>query len=447
MRSIATVAPMAFAASAVSARKLLDVLVPAASRATLAEDQFAAQALPQPDSTIAIFNTVVEATREYFGGNDVAERAQFKLTKLFDDSLAAATLETCDASSKARISSASAPFASAWLAPLPGSDMPFWLPGSSFVALLRLRLGFQVAPVPDACVLCKRPNAADVWGHHSVTCGNKYAIHNTVRDAVANLFGDALMAPRLEPQVFPDAPGRRGDIAVTFSAAGRRRRAVIDISVVSPFAVARQAAAARAPGGAAEDAAKEKITSYGELPERAGMELVPMCIDSLGAWNAAAVDLLKRAARDWGKRFDIKASRAIPLAFSALSTILAQAVARLLLANSGVATALPTTGPTWNTEIGTETMENPSGGPTSLRNRFAERRPETNAVQAELARPVPPPAPATTTTDNAADTQRPEQPESPGTDRPTTHSADQAPREAPQSNPGRPPAEEPPRAT
>jgi hypothetical protein len=244
-------------------------------------------------------------------------------------------------------------------------------------------------------MLCRRPGVADVFGYHSVTCGNKYAIHNTLRDVVKNLFGDALMEPKLEPHAFPDAPGRRGDVIITLRGRNTHQRIVVDVSVVSPFAVANFGRAIAQPGGAASKAAEDKIRSYGSLPEGGGVELVPVCADSLGAFNEAGFALLKKAAATWGKRFDVHPSRAIPLTLSVISTVLASEIGKLVVANSGSSTlhdGMPVAGNAPSLDdfpLETQPMENPrtNGQPLSLQNRFAERWHEsTRLVQQELAR-------------------------------------------------------------
>jgi hypothetical protein len=57
-------------------------------------------------------------------------------------------------------------------------------------------------------------------------------------------------------------------------------------------------------------------------------------VDVFGAWGASALPLLKHAAADWGKRYDLLPSRAVPLALAALAVRLAGGVAKLLLANA-----------------------------------------------------------------------------------------------------------------
>ena len=399
LRSIAAVAPMAFAASSVSANALLKKLVPEVFLERLALDPFAAEALPQPSSVIARFPPVVEKTAAYFDQMVPTKRAQHELTKKFDEALSEemmAEIGAMNVHARARINSARADFASAWLSPLPGAEAPFWLPSASFLALLRVRLGLVVNGRERDCVYCSRPGVVDVMGYHSTLCGNKYALHNSVRNFVATLFEDALWAPRLEPNAFPSAPGRRGDIIVSIPGAGngRAERVVVDVSVVSPFAAARLSRAALAPGGAAELAAEEKLESYSDLPAEAGVRLVPLCVDSLGAWNEEGLKLLKKAARAYGRRFDMSASRAIPLCLASISTVLAGEIARNIVANTAPVDTPPGL-PGWSRAPATAApLENPAGGPTAIGLR-ARRAPETNdATRAELGRAIAPPPPS-----------------------------------------------------
>ena len=246
---------------------------------------------------------------------------------MFDRVLATAPVLT-----RARLQSASAPFASAWLAPLPGADPPVWLSGPAFVALLRFRLALPLADrAPTHCGLCGAPGAADLYGAHAVACKGKWSLHNSLRDSLFEIAGAALWRPRREVNVFPTDPGARIDLFFSFGDPASRNVVVADVAVVSPLALANLHAAAASAGGAATKHEATKVLRYGAAARAAGIKLTPLCVDSLGAWGASALALLRRLARDWGREVDIHPARAIPLVMGALSARIAAGVATLLL--------------------------------------------------------------------------------------------------------------------
>jgi hypothetical protein len=107
---------------------------------------------------------------------------QRRFSSLLDECAFVERLEGSSPAARARLMSASAPHAGAWLCPLPGAIPLVWFPASVFVALLAFRLGLPVtdgAVVPARCAFCGVPGVEDVWGHHARSrTAARWPLHN-----------------------------------------------------------------------------------------------------------------------------------------------------------------------------------------------------------------------------------------------------------------------------
>jgi hypothetical protein len=175
---------------------------------------------------------------------------------------------------RARLMSACAPHAGAWLTGVPGvPDESAWLRPEEFVLACRLRLGLAVAPANYKCGLCRKEFSDDSFGHHALTCGSggmrKYLHDSLVRQFhhVASL---ALLSPTIEctlPLPHDDtSPSTRADVVMP-SPNGDGQLWVIDFAVTHIARVnvpAHLAAAAEAPGGAATLYEELKLLRYAD---------------------------------------------------------------------------------------------------------------------------------------------------------------------------------------
>jgi len=110
------------------------------------------------------------------------------------------------------------------------------------------------------------------------------------------------------------------------------RPVAVDVSIVD---IAPQLTKAiNRPGGAATAHEAFKRTRYEHLADRAGYDLVPVVVETFGAFGESALPLLKRMAKLWGNRIDMHPSRAIPVALCRISVAMARSVARLALAHA-----------------------------------------------------------------------------------------------------------------
>jgi hypothetical protein len=233
---------------------------------------------------------------------------------------------------QARLQSCSANMASSWLAPLPGSDDPLWLPSSHFIVLVRFRLGLALDASDSTCVMCGK--TCDRYGYHSLLCRGRYGLHNTVRDTIFAMAAAANWVPTLEPHILPDIPSRRSDILARIGPNSNNGDVyAIDVAVVAPHAQVWLPHALKTPGGAATEHERHKVAIYGTSADHPGVTVIGCVADTYGAWGESAVTLITKLARAWGHRFDLHPSRAVPLVFGALSTRLQSGVAKILLCN------------------------------------------------------------------------------------------------------------------
>jgi hypothetical protein len=185
---------------------------------------------------------------------------------------------------KARLQSCSAPMASSWLAPLPGSDDPLWLPSSAFITLLRFRLGLPISTANSRCVMCDQ--IADNFGYHSVTCANgRYGLHNTVRDSIFAMAAAANWAPSLEPHIIPEKWGTRADILARIGPTTNQTDVyAIDVAVIAAHAKVWLRSAIDHPAGAANKYENQKVRKYGARRDHPGVTVIGCVVDMFGAW-------------------------------------------------------------------------------------------------------------------------------------------------------------------
>jgi len=242
---------------------------------------------------------------------------------------------------KARIQSCSSPYSAGYLTctpPIMGMDMQ-WLTAQEFTLLARYRLGMPVADMDGPCNMCrKRGVISDKYGYHTTSCmksGLRNVCHSHLRDVIFTKASTALMNAEREVRPFladPLAASGRLDIKIS----NGYNFDLLDTAIINPLQPRFVARAAMSQGGAATAYEAIKVTRYGAAVNNLGprYSLVPVIMDTFGAWGESAIPCIKRIASEWGKRFDVSKSRAIPLIFQEISFIATRAIAGLLVRNS-----------------------------------------------------------------------------------------------------------------
>jgi hypothetical protein len=340
-RSVQLIAPVAFICSAASAAPCLKTLFSDTAYASLAPDPFQREAtlldalLRSPPFADIAKDLDTLCTQASSRDPPVQPRHLQRLfTQRIEDVQRSLLFVRLSEIAQARLQSCSAPMASSWLAPLPGSDDPLWLPSSAFITLVRFRLGLPVAATDSHCVMCGE--TADSYGYHSITCASgRYGLHNTVRDSIFAMASAATWAPSLEPHIMPEKWGTRADILARIGPNMNQADVyAIDVAVIAPHTKVWLRSAIDHPGGAASRYEDEKVRKYGSRRDHPGVSVIGCVADMFGAWGEQAVALITKLAHAWGHRFDLHPSRAVPLVFGALSTRFQSGVAKLLLANT-----------------------------------------------------------------------------------------------------------------
>lgn len=209
-----------------------------------------------------------------------------------------------------RCKSAAAQFSGAWIAPLnpwKGS----WLSNDECTTAWRVRLGLTVQSAPVRCVMCNTGAIADVNGHHSLSCmsgGHRIRAHNSLRDNTGHFMTVALWSPRFEQRPFPNNMNIRVDI---LTSSGIPRELGCDVALISPYAHTAQAR--RYPGGASDAYAENQKLGrvYRNVRNDPRIEVVPLIVDAIGAWNDRAKVMFKVLARQYATQTGISTSAAL----------------------------------------------------------------------------------------------------------------------------------------
>jgi hypothetical protein len=96
--------------------------------------------------------------------------------------------------------------------------------------------------------------------------------------------------------------------------------------------------AARCPGGHATAYEARKHATYGTLCQREGYDLIPVIVDSFGAWGAAALAHFRKLAAGISRRFGEPYAVVLQLLMLEANIIVIRGQARLMLAATASAT-------------------------------------------------------------------------------------------------------------
>ena len=175
-----------------------------------------------------------------------------------------------------------------------------WLRDDQMAIVARLRVGEPLYNGESPCVLCRGRTVCDDRGRHAVVCmagGERIRLHNGARDDFARLGAAALAQPRVEAACFPaTAPNRRCDVLLA-GLLVQGRPSALDYACIAHSDAAAVRDAAASVGGAATAYEAEKRRSYAQHPQAAGLTLVPVIQDFIGAYGAAALGLINLLAR------------------------------------------------------------------------------------------------------------------------------------------------------
>jgi hypothetical protein len=111
----------------------------------------------------------------------------------------------------------------------------------------------------------------------------------------------------------------------------RSREAALDITVVNPLAPSYLPRASKIAGAALEARYKEKMSKHHRDCEEAGIDFIPLVVESLGGWEADALLNLKRIGHLTAQRLGTPASTSTKQLFQRLAVVLQRGNANLIL--------------------------------------------------------------------------------------------------------------------
>ena len=209
---------------------------------------------------------------------------QRSLSQKVDRHLFESLLMSSSPANKARLLSASAPHASAWLSAAPSVGLNLHLHSPEFQTAVRWWLGLDTS-VASVCPFC--PGVAlDSLSHHAVSCrhgGDTVIRHNKLRDIIADLCRKAHLSVRVEAghgMCRDNNHSRPADVLV--EGWERGQPAALDITVTSPLTPVSLKDSSRIAGVAALSAETRKHAANDPKCRELGWMCIPLAVETYG---------------------------------------------------------------------------------------------------------------------------------------------------------------------
>ena len=185
---------------------------------------------------------------------------------------------------------------------LPSPALGLHLHSKEFRLCLRYWLGLPLFAVSSACPQCLRP--ADTFGDHQVGCGGNgdwVARHNALCNVIFTAAQLAALGPRKEaPALIVGTQSRPADVFLpTWS---RGRPATLDVTVTSPLQALTIQEASTTASHALEVATSRKLATHLSPCRAAGLDFIPLAVETLGGWFRDAADTICVIGRQQGQR-------------------------------------------------------------------------------------------------------------------------------------------------
>ena len=279
-------APVAFAASLLASKRLVDNLLGKA-------DDEVPPSLPQPVLDKISLKMGEQASTESLTG--VSQKAASLKVDLLNQSILLNHItEEGQVRETARLRSLGLPGAGAWLSVVPLPALGLHLRATEFVPCLKYRLGVPIFAADGTCPSCSAPS--DSMGDHALGCakhGDRIARHDQLRDVLYEAASSASLAPvREERHLLPGTAARPGDLLIRRWADGKD--AAIDVTVTGPLARSNVAAAAAEAGSALDKAFNRKVQGTAQACQDQGLAFFPVAVETLGGFHRVATEQVKR---------------------------------------------------------------------------------------------------------------------------------------------------------
>ena len=214
--------------------------------------------------------------------------------KILDSLLASAPSDK----DKARLLAVSSTNASDWLNALPIPSLGLKLDDNSLKIACALRLGATICQ-PHNCIRCGKQ--VDPSGTHGLSCersAGRHSRHSRINYIIKRSLGAADYNARLEPENLCNAEGATGLVpdGVTMQTYRNGKCLIWDYTChdsLAPTYIKKWSS--KIAGKVAEEAEKTKIAKYSAMSN--DFYMVPICVETLGAWGPSGHKFIKELGR------------------------------------------------------------------------------------------------------------------------------------------------------
>lgn len=281
VRSVVSLAPSAYLASAASTAELKSTLLPPHLRDV--EDSGVAIALSawKRQSSSPPPSTPSSLTQRNWDDPCCKMEAETLLNR------------TSDFINRARLVASCSPGSGDWLNALPLACAGLKMDNTTVRIAAGLRLGAPIVR-PHVCVCGKM---VTVDGLHGLSCrhgSGRHSRHNQVNDLLCRAFISAGTLTTREPHSLCTRDGKRPD-GVTQVPWKKGRCIAWDATCPDTFAQSHVQASSILAGSAAAAAEEKKIQKYSDIIS--GVDFVPVAIETSGVWGPHALDLITELGR------------------------------------------------------------------------------------------------------------------------------------------------------
>ena len=165
------------------------------------------------------------------------------------------------------------------------------------------------------------------WG------GERTYRHNAIRDCLYTTCAQACLGPTREDRaLIPGTEARPADIYLPAWSGGLD--AALDITVINPLQQTLLDRSAAIPGHALQVAFDRKMAKHGEACRTAGIDFIPLPLDTFGGWGDSTVREVKRMGSSLARHSGAEQSETIRHLIQRVSVALMKVNANLILNRS-----------------------------------------------------------------------------------------------------------------
>ena len=281
VRSVSSLAPSAFLASAAGTRTLQDRLLTEATQVNTT------------DVAVGRVESIWCSLSKSTVPSGLAAHMQKTWDGIVTGGVHKEILESADDTNRARILAVSAPHAGEWLNALPISSCGLRLDDEAIRVAVGFRLGTRLCE-PHTCVCGAK---VDTLGTHGLSCkrgSGRIGRHNLLNDIIWRALNKANIPTIKEPVGLVRTDGKRPD-GVTQIPWSEGKCLTWDVTVTDTLAAFNLSSSCAAAGNAAEAAAHRKELKYDALLTR--YHFVPVAIETLGPANKSGSDFIDNIGR------------------------------------------------------------------------------------------------------------------------------------------------------